>query len=73
MYVARECCSQIVLLTAAVCRGYEWEEYKLAGLFRAAAATSTAYAAGRLTRTAWEREDRIMYYLIEIYLWLDIT
>jgi hypothetical protein len=72
MYIASESCSQIVLLIAAMCRGYEWEECKLSGLFRAAAATSTAYAASRLTRTAWEREDTIMKHLIEIHLWLDV-
>jgi hypothetical protein len=71
MYVASESYSQIVLLIAPMCRGYEWEECKLPGLFRAAAATSTAYAASRLTRTAWEREDKIMQHLIEIHLWLD--
>lgn len=55
MYVARESCSQIVLLCAAMCRRYEWEECKLSGLFGAAAATSTAYATSRFTRTTWER------------------
>jgi hypothetical protein len=67
MYVASQSSSQIVLLIAAVCRRDEREECKLSGLFRAAAASSATYAARRLARTTWVREDTIMRYLTEIY------
>jgi hypothetical protein len=72
MYVASQSSSQIVLFIAAVCWRDEREECKMSGLICAAAATSAAYAARRLTGTTWEREDTIMRYLTEIYLWTDM-